>query len=273
MDRKVASAGWEGGQLLAGKTLIVTGCASGIGLETAGLIKDLGGDVIGVDREMTTEHVDELYRADLSDKRMIQALVKALPEGADGIANMAGLSPAAPAEMVLKVNWVGLKFFTHAMVPRLADGASIVNLAAQAGAGWPDAANLIKAGLELDFAGVPDFIRRHGLGDDPSRPFVFTKQALIAWTHLNRWTWRERGIRMNALSPGPVDSPSMADFSGIHGEAVKAALAGMDRPGQAADIAPVAAFLLSDMSKWIRGADIPVDGGLSSHLLCNKLAL
>ena len=93
MDRKVASAGWEGGQLLAGKTLIVTGCASGIGLETAGLIKDLGGDVIGVDREMTTEHVDELYRADLSDKRMIQALVKALPEGADGIANMAGLSP------------------------------------------------------------------------------------------------------------------------------------------------------------------------------------
>ena len=230
----MASAGWEGGQLLAGKTLIVTGCASGIGLETAGLIKDLGGDVIGVDREMTTEHVDELYRADLSDKRMIQALVKALPEGADGIANMAGLSPAAPAEMVLKVNWVGLKFFTHAMVPRLADGASIVNLAAQAGAGWPDAANLIKAGLELDFAGVPDFIRRHGLGDDPSRPFVFTKQALIAWTHLNRWTWRERGIRMNALSPGPVDSPSMADFSGIHGEAVKAALAGMDRPGQAA---------------------------------------
>jgi NAD(P)-dependent dehydrogenase (short-subunit alcohol dehydrogenase family) len=43
----------------------------------------------------------------------------------------------------------------------------------------------------------------------------------------------------------------------------------MDRPGTAADIAPVVAFLLSDLSGWIRGTNIPVDGGMSSHLLCN----
>jgi NAD(P)-dependent dehydrogenase (short-subunit alcohol dehydrogenase family) len=47
----------------------------------------------------------------------------------------------------------------------------------------------------------------------------------------------------------------------------------MDRPGRPADIAPVVAFLLSDMSGWIRGTNIPVDGGMSSHLLCGMHGL
>lgn len=42
----------------------------------------------------------------------------------------------------------------------------------------------------------------------------------------------------------------------------------MERPGTPADIAPVVAFLLSEGSGWLRGANIPVDGGMSSHLLC-----
>jgi NAD(P)-dependent dehydrogenase (short-subunit alcohol dehydrogenase family) len=55
--------------LLAGKTIVVTGCASGIGLETARLCKAWGATVLGVDRTMTHEHVDALYKADLSDPR------------------------------------------------------------------------------------------------------------------------------------------------------------------------------------------------------------
>ena len=256
-------------RMLEGKTIIVTGCASGIGLETARFVKQQGGDVIGVDRTMTTEHVDELYRADLSDPRMIKALVKALPDGAHGIANIAGLPPTAPPELVLKVNLVGLKAFTLAMIPKLADGASIVNLASLAGFGWPQQVASIKASEALDFDGVADFVRHHDAGAEGGRSYFFSKEALVVWTMQNRWTWRERGIRMNAVSPGPVDTPILKDFIETLGARAEEDMRVMDRPGAPADIAPVVAFLLSDMSGWIRGTNIAVDGGMSSHLLCN----
>ena len=255
--------------MLKGKTLIVTGCASGIGLETARLIKQLGGNVIGVDRTMTTEHVDELYRADLSDPQMIKALVQALPAGTHGIANIAGLPPTAPAEQVLKVNLVGLKAFTLGMIPKLADGAAIVNLASLAGFGWTQQVASIRASEALDFDGVADFVRQHDAGDAGGRSYFFSKEALVAWTLQHRWTWRERGIRMNAVSPGPVDTPILQDFIQTLGARAEEDMRVMDRPGTPADIAPVVAFLLSDLSGWIRGTNIPVDGGMSSHLLCN----
>jgi NAD(P)-dependent dehydrogenase (short-subunit alcohol dehydrogenase family) len=85
----------------------------------------------------------------------------------------------------------------------------------------------------------------------------------------NRWTWRERGIRMNAVSPGPVDTPILKDFLQTLGARAEEDMRVMDRPGRPEDIAPVVAFLLSDASAWIRGANIPVDGGMSSHILCN----
>lgn len=255
--------------MLAGKTIIVTGCASGIGLETARLVKQLGGRVLGVDRTITTEFVDELYRADLSDPATIQALVQALPAGAHGIANIAGLPPTAPAEMVLKVNLVGLKAFTLGMIPKLADGASIVNLASLAGFGWAQQVASIQASEALDFDGVADFVRQHDAGDAGGRSYFFSKEALVAWTLQNRWTWRARGIRMNAVSPGPVATPILKDFIETLGARAEEDMRVMDRPGRPADIAPVVAFLLSDQSAWIRGSNIPVDGGMSSHILCN----
>ena len=47
----------------------------------------------------------------------------------------------------------------------------------------------------------------------------------------------------------------------------------MDRPGTPEDIAPVVVFLLSDGSAWIRGTNIPVDGGMSSHIACESTGL
>ena len=103
---------WTSGKLLEGKKIVVTGCSSGIGKEISRLIKKLGGDVLGVDVNKTDDHVDELYIADMSDRRTIKALVQALPTRIDGIVNSAGLPPTAPAEKVVAVNLVGLKYFT-----------------------------------------------------------------------------------------------------------------------------------------------------------------
>jgi len=260
---------WASGKFLADKTIVVTGCSSGIGKETARLIKQLGGDVLGVDVNRTDEHVDELYIADMSDRRTIKALVQALPTRIDGIANIAGLPPTAPANKVLLVNLVGLKYFTELMIPKLNDGASIVNLASLAGFGWPHATETIRASYDLGFEDVDDFITRHGVGNEGGRSYFFSKEALVVWTMKNRWTWRDRNIRMNCISPGPVDTPILKDFIETLGDRAEEDMKVMDRPGHPDDVAPVVAFLLSDMTHWIRGTNIPADGGMSSHLLCN----
>jgi NAD(P)-dependent dehydrogenase (short-subunit alcohol dehydrogenase family) len=259
---------WKAKKILKGKTIIVTGCSSGIGLETARTIKKLGGDVIGIDVNKTTEHVDELYIADLSDKRAIQALILALPKDTDGIANIAGLPPTAPAETVIKVNLVGLKYFTEGMIPKLANGASIVNLASLAGFGWSNSIAQIRESAYLDFDEVAGFVQRHGIAEEKGRSYFFSKEALVVWTMQNRWTWRDRGIRMNAVSPGPVDTPILKDFLETLGERAEEDRRVMDRPATPEDIAPVVAFLLSDMTTWIRGTNIPADGGMSSNILC-----
>ena len=195
--------------------------------------------------------------------------MQALPTRIDGLANIAGLPPTAPAEKVLLVNLVGLKYFTELMIPKLNDGASIVNLASLAGFGWPHAVDAVKASYDLAFEDVGDFIVKYGVSNEGGRSYFFSKEALIVWTMKNRWTWRDRNIRMNSVSPGPVDTPIMKDFVETLGERAEEDMKVMDRPGRAEDIAPIVAFLLSDMTHWIRGTNIPSDGGMSSHLLCN----
>jgi len=270
MASSSAESSLGSGNMLRGKKIIVTGCSSGIGKETCRVIKSLGGVVIGVDVNMPPDDVEEFYKADLSDKRAIEALVAALPPATNGIANIAGLPPTAPAEKVLKVNLVGLKFFTQRMIPKLANGASIVNVASLAGVGWPDAVEQIRASYDLDFDDVAAFVSRHNVTNEGGRSYFFSKEALIVWTMLNRWTWRDRGIRINAVSPGPVITPIIGDFLKTLGARAEEDARVMDRPGQPEDIAPVIAFMLSDMSSWIRGANIPVDGGMSSYILVNQ---
>jgi len=247
------------------KTIIVTGAASGIGAATARLLANQGAHVISVDLNKPASPVGPFIQADLSDRASIDALVAALPEGIHGLANIAGLPPTRPAAQVLKVNLVGLKYLTQQLVPKLARGASIVNLASLAGQGWPEAVSTIRASESLDFDSVDAFCAQHAI--EGARSYFFSKEALIAWTLQNRWTWRSMGIRMNAVSPGPVDTPILGDFLETLGARAEEDMRVMDRPGAPADIAPVVVFLLSDASAWIRGANIAADGGMHAHVL------
>ncbi|KGM33301.1 coniferyl-alcohol dehydrogenase [Inquilinus limosus] len=257
--------------MLTGKTIIVTGAASGIGAATARLVTAWGGRVIAVDRHAPADPMDAFFRADLSDRASIDALVAALPEGTHGLANIAGVPPTRPAAEVLRVNLVGLKHLTVGLAPKLADGAAIVNLASLAGLDWAESLPAIRASEDLGFEEVEAFCDRHGIAG--ARSYLFAKEALVAWTHRNRWTWRDRGIRMNAISPGPVDTPILPDFLASLGDRARAEMAVMDRPGRPEDIAPAVGFLLSDASSWIRGANVPVDGGMHAHVQARRHGL
>lgn len=228
---------------------------------------------IGVDVDKRLDNTAEFYLADLSDKSAIDALVESLPSGIDGLVNNAGLPPTRAANKLLAVNLVGLKRLTLRLIPKLNDGASIVNVASRAGFGWPQAVDAIKAADGLDFHEIDDFIERWEVSNEGGLSYFFTKEALIVWTMQNRWTWRDRGIRMNSVSRGPVNTPILGDFLETLGARAEEDARVMDRPGEVQDIAPVVAFLLSDMTTWIRGANVPVDGGMSSNILCEMHAL
>lgn len=248
-------------------TFIVTGAASGIGAATARLLAAEGAEVICADLNPPADPVGVFMQVDLADPASIDRWVEALPAGIEGLANIAGVPPTRSAAQVLKVNLVGLKYLTLRLVPRLADGAAIVNLASLAGMGWPESVQAIRASESLHFDGVEAFCRQQAI--EGARSYFFAKEALIAWTLQNRWTWRERGIRMNAVSPGPVDTPILGDFIATLGARAEEDMRVMDRPGRAEDVAPIVAFLLSDASGWIRGANIPADGGMHAKVLCD----
>lgn len=257
--------------MLTNKNIIVTGAASGIGAESAKEIKKHGATVIGIDLNQPQGSVDIFVRADLTDPESIEAAVNEIPDGIDAICNIAGLPPTKDRAMVLKANFLGLRHFTELMIKKLNNNASIVNMASLAGLEWTEAGDQIKALLSFrDFGGVEALCDEIGITNEGGRSYSFSKEALIVWTMMNRWTWRDRGIRINCISPGPVETPILPDFLETLGERAEEDSRVMDRPGRPQDVAPLVAFLCSEGSSWIRGANIPCDGGMYQHILCER---
>ena len=249
---------------MTGQTIVVTGASSGIGAGVARLLRARGDTVIGVDRRAPEPGIcDRFIPCDLGEPASINDLIDHLPSGLHGLCNIAGLPPTAAPVDVIRVNALGVRTLTLGLVPKLLDGAAIVNLTSFAGHAWRDHTALIDEFHGLDFADVGRFCGRHAIGTPNS--YFFSKQYLIAWTLLNRWTWRSRGIRMNCVSPGPVETPILKDFVATLGERVEQDMAVMDRPARVADLTPIVAFLLEDGSAWLRGTNIEADGGLASH--------
>ena len=250
---------------LNGKRIIVTGVASGIGRAIALDLGNRGARVVGVDIR-DSDVVDELHQADLSSPADIDYLVAAVEPGADGLCNVAGVPPSGSPDEVLALNAKGLERLTMGLAPGLADGASIVNIASSAGSRWADRVEALRDFDEVPFepAALRRFATDHDLLEEGASYF-FSKEFVVTWTMRNRWRWRDRGIRVNSVSPGPVDTPALQDFIDTLGRA-KRMMELMDRPGRPEEIAPVVAFLLSEESGWIRGSNIAVDGGMTSHL-------
>ena len=255
--------------MLSNKKIVVTGAASGIGAETATVLKESGATVIGLDINRPAGNVDDFIKVDISDPAAIESAVSTIPKGIDALCNIAGLPPTRDRVLVIKVNFLGLRHLTERMISKLNDGASIVNVASLAGLNWPKTGDRIKSLLTLrDFDSVEKLCEQNEIPQKSGRSYSLTKETLIVWTMMNRWTWRDRRIRMNCVSPGPVETPILPDFLESLGKRAEEDKKVMHRPGRPSDIAPVIAFLCSDGSNWIKGANIPVDGGMHQHVLC-----
>ena len=250
---------WGDGLLrFSGKRIVVTGAASGIGLATAALLTSEGAEVIAVD--ITGE--SPLERCDLSRPSDIDALVGRLEGPLYGLCNVAGLPGSHSAERVMAVNFLGLRHLTEALLPRLTDGGAVVNVASAAGSGWRD--RLVLSRELIATSGFNDGLAwcRAQAMDGPDA-YNFSKEAVIVYTMAASTAQRSRGISVNSVSPGAVETPILAEFYATMDSALLDQLKDQagGRNGRPEEIAPAIAFLLGDDSRWINGTDLMVDGG------------
>jgi len=248
-----------------GKTIVITGVSSGIGAETARLLRFQGARVIGIDRNEPMLTLDGFVKADLGDTAAIDAALKQLPDRIDALANIAGVPGTSPADLVARVNYLGLRHLTQALLPRVGEGGSVVNISSILGAEWPARLELHRElGATASFAEGAQWLRDHPVAQETC--YQYFKEALIVWTLTqSQKVFLERGVRMNCVAPGPVFTPILGDFVQMLGqERVQKDAHRMKRPAFSDEVAPVIAFLCSDASRWVSGINLPVDGGLAS---------
>jgi NAD(P)-dependent dehydrogenase (short-subunit alcohol dehydrogenase family) len=259
--------------MLLGKTLVVTGVSSGIGARTAELAVAQGADVIGIDMKEPAHPLSSFIKGDLSNPAGIGAVVRQLPSRIDALLNVAGVSGKIGAEATLAINFYGLRTLSEVVAPRIREGGSVVNVASIAGYGWR--ANLDRAKAMVGVQGFPDIKAVMAANDVPNEiGYPLSKELLLLWTQkaAHEALFKSRNIRVNAVSPGPVETQILKEFRAVLGdEKVDSDIARVGRAGNAGDIAPVILFLASDAARWINGANIANDGGLEASINADVL--
>lgn len=244
---------------LQGKVAVVTGGNSGIGLATAKRLREEGARVAISGRNQRT--LDEAVRAvgpdtlavkaDVSSAGDLDKLYAAVSKKfgkIDVLFANAGIYKFAPLDgtsedlydELFGINAKGVYFTIQKALPYLNDGASII--------------------INTSIAGQ--------IGMVNGSVYAATKSALRSFTRSLAAELVARGVRVNAVSPGPIDTPAGFERSGLSKEQLDEMLRGivaqvpMKRVGHPSEIASAVAFLASSDASFITGAEIPVDGGL-----------
>lgn len=259
--------------MLNGKTIVITGVSSGIGARTAELAIAQGADVIGIDmRDPPVSH-GAFLKGDISTPEGIAAIVERLPLRIDALLNIAGVSGTGGAATTLAINFYGLRLLSENLAGRIREGGAVVNVASVAGYGWR--ANLARAKTLVAASGFPDIPKVLADNDVPNEiGYPLSKELLILWTQMaaHQPLFKQRGIRVNAVSPGPVETPILTQFRSVLGDAkVDSDIDRTGRAGTASDIAPVVLFAASDAARWINGANLAADGGLEASINADVL--
>lgn len=249
---------------LDGKVALITGAGSGIGRAAAELFATEGArvlvaDVSGDDAEATVEAIRaaggdaQATRADVSRADDCTAMVDTAVRAYGGLHvlyNNAGIFPSDDGgvldtpedtwERVMAVNLRGVWLGCRAGIPAMVDsgGGSIVNVAS--------------------------FVALVGAAT-AQIAYTASKGGVLSMTREIAVEWARRGVRANALCPGPVETPLLAELMADPDRRARRLVhIPMGRLAQAGEIAKAALFLASDESSFMTGSALVVDGGITA---------
>lgn len=250
-------------QKLLGKTALITGGNSGIGLATARLFREHGAQVAITGRELATlQQARELLGSEalvlqrdmgkLEDIEAVMAEIRDRFGKLDIVFANAAIARPAPFDLIDEahfddiagVDFKGVFFTLQKALPLLQDGASLI----------------VTTSISNQ-KGSPNF-----------SVYAACKAALRSLVQTLALELADRGIRVNAISPGPIDTPGFGRWE-VPAEVVQAARLEFERKspfkrfGTAEEVARVALFLASADSSYVAGAEIVVDGAISAALL------
>jgi NAD(P)-dependent dehydrogenase (short-subunit alcohol dehydrogenase family) len=255
---------------LEGKVALVTGAASGIGRAMAERFAAEGAAVMCADLDeegaqhtaaVVSEHGGRsaALRLDVSQEEEVRAALDwtvAELGGLDVLMNNAGIGGGYTWDQTIAVNLSGVYYGLLHGAPLLArgGGGAIVNTASVAGL-----VGLVGSGaLQQPAEGPPEMA---GGG-----AYIAAKHGVVGLTRQYAITYARWGVRVNAICPGYIDTPMIAELAGVEqGRRFLESLHPLGRLGKAEEIAAAAAFLASDDASFITGIALPVDGGYTAR--------
>lgn len=258
-----------------GRTVVVTGAATGMGAETVALLDTLGADVHAVDIVDVAGPVASTHRVDIGDPASIDVVLADLPDRIHALVNCAGIPGGTrfDARTVMRVNFLGLRYLSEAIFDRIAPGGSITSVASLAGGGWTNhVAELSELMAADSFADGDTWLngREELLGDG----YSFSKECVQYWTMWRSTTAVKAGVRVNSICPGVTDTKILVDFREAMGEgAIQMATdAGIGRPATPDEMAPALLFLGSDRAaSYVNGVNLIIDGGFMAAMTTGQV--
>jgi NAD(P)-dependent dehydrogenase (short-subunit alcohol dehydrogenase family) len=245
---------------------VVTGAASGIGHAVAERLLASGAEVYSLDRNRPAAAVTRHIEVDLANPRSIEGAVKQLDSQFDGFMNVAGVPGTAPPDVVVSINTLAVRELSEAMFERLKPGGSVTIVSSTAGFGWP--ARLEVIGEFLSTLTFEEGLAWFKANPQKGNAYNFSKEVTTVYAMSMALMVAQKGFRINAVLPGPVETPILADFEDSMGkgnlDGLKALLGRHATPD---DIAGAIVFLASDAARWINGHALVVDGGATGAVL------
>lgn len=257
-----------------GRRVVVTGCASGIGMQTVAQLSALGADVIGLDRRRPEVGLAQFHEIDLADPASIDQTTAAIDGDVDGLFNVAGVSSGAgEPRYVVSVNFLGLRHFTAALVPKMKPGSAIVNVSSLAARDYRrDAAAVTGLASTRTVAEGLAWCDDHPQAMADGGSYRVSKGAVIFYTQSHAETLAKRGIRINCTCPGVTDTPILRDTEKTFGrDYIDQIPKPLGRVAQASEQAAVLVFLNSPAASYLTGEVLWVDGGFASGLRAQEL--
>jgi NAD(P)-dependent dehydrogenase (short-subunit alcohol dehydrogenase family) len=186
-----------------GKRALVVGGASGMGAATAALVQDAGADVVVMDfAEVTLDGVEAIH-VNLAERESIDRAVEACGGPVDALFSCAGVADGTPG--IERINFIGHRYLIDRLLERgmLTRGSTIGMISSAAGLGWEPNLDQLRELLDAtDWDDAVAWVEQHGKAD-----YMSMKQAMCAYVAREAYPLLKRGIRINAICPGPTDTP------------------------------------------------------------------